>query len=114
MKFQISLCQFGLVISLKNMNVRSIWQAENNKAAFFVYFPEKFKKRTPTAKFFWQVYAKIHPQLFKRKVEEQIQKYKKQAKADTKIQITEEFKGLMVNVSAKPDDLVVLSNLIRT
>jgi hypothetical protein len=46
-------------------------------------------------------------------VDSQVKKFTSEAKADTKITITEEFSTLMKRIADKPDDLVVLSCLKR-
>ena len=93
--------------------MKGLWSEETAKEFFFRYLPEKFRKRTPPTKYFWQLYAKIHPQKFKETVDSQVKKFTSEAKADTKITITEEFSTLMKRIADKPDDLVVLSCLKR-
>ena len=90
-----------------------MWAEETAKESFHKYFPEKFKKRTPSTKFFWQVYAKMHLQKFKEIIAGQITKFTSEAKADTKITVSPRMNTLMQRISAKPDDLVLLSCLNR-
>ena len=99
---------------MKDISVAQYWNKEARKESFFEYFPEKFRKRTPPAEFFWRVYSIIHPQLYKKVVAEQKTRLEKKAPTEIKVVVNSLSKEIYKKVYGKDEDLVTLSNLIRT
>ena len=65
----------------------------------FSYFPDKYAKRVPPVKYFWNVLAVCKPEKYKEVLTRKLKEVKdKRGLGDVKITMTEEMKNLFNNI----------------
>lgn len=60
----LSRPRLGWVISIKEMNVKMVWEQYRSNAQLAVFFPDSCQKKTPPRDYFWAVFSVVHKEAY--------------------------------------------------